>query len=82
MGSARGAGRCEISTSVPTALTSSSRGGTMFRMPDGELSYVDTQAPGLGVRLVPSRRRMTRTGFVVALVAICFFSLVIYALTR
>ena len=54
----------------------------MSRMPDSKLSYVDTQAPGLGVRLVPSRRRLTRSGFVVALVAICLFGLAIYALMR
>ena len=54
----------------------------MLSLPDGKLSYVDTQAPGLGVRLVPSRRRMMRTGFVVALVATCLFFLAIYALTR
>jgi hypothetical protein len=54
----------------------------MFGMPDSGLSYVDTQAPGLGVRLAPSRRRMMRTGFVVALVAVFLLCAAIYALTR
>jgi hypothetical protein len=51
-------------------------------MPDSGLSYVDTRAPGLGVRLVTRRRRITRMGFVVALVAVCLLGLAIYALTR
>jgi hypothetical protein len=54
----------------------------MFGMPDSGFSYVDTQAPGLGVQLVPSRRRVIRTSFVVALVAVFLFCVAIFILTR
>ena len=54
----------------------------MLGMPNSGISYVDTQGPGLGVQLVPSRRRAMRTGFIVALVVVFLACLATYVLTR
>jgi hypothetical protein len=58
------------------------RGGTMLGMPNSGISYVDTQGPGLGVQLVPSRRRAMRAGFIVALVVVFLVCLATYVLTH
>jgi hypothetical protein len=52
----------------------------MLTMPNSGISYVDTQGPGLGVQLVPSRRRAMRSGFIVTLVVVCLVCLATYAL--
>jgi hypothetical protein len=71
------------STNVTTAVERlAAAGGTMFGMPDSGFSYVDTQAPGLGVQLIPARRRVIRTGFVVVLVAVVLLCVAAFVLTR